>query len=53
MSARRVALFNPNPPIGLLVVQICVVFLFGSEPKKRRIKEIEPDAPVSPYPANV
>jgi putative MFS transporter len=39
--------------IGLLVLQICVVLLFGVEPKKRRLEEIESEAPVSPYPAKV
>jgi len=39
--------------IGLLVLQICVVLLFGVEPKKRRLEEIESEAPVSPSPAKV
>ncbi len=39
--------------IALLVVQICVVLLFGIEPKKRRLEEIEPEAPASAYPAKV
>jgi MFS transporter, putative metabolite:H+ symporter len=37
--------------IGLLIVQICIVLIFGIEPKKRRLEEIEPEAAVSPYPA--
>jgi MFS transporter, putative metabolite:H+ symporter len=39
--------------IGLLVLQICVVLLFGVEPKKRRLEEIEPEALGSPHPAKV
>ena len=39
--------------IGLLVLQLFVVILFGIEPKRRRLEEIESEAPVSPYPANV
>jgi putative MFS transporter len=39
--------------IGLLFIQICVVLLFGIEPKKRRLEELESEAPVSPYPAKV
>jgi putative MFS transporter len=39
--------------IGLLVLQICVVLLFGVEPKKRRLEEIESEGSVSPYPAKV
>lgn len=39
--------------IGLLIVQICVVLLFGIEPKKRRLEEIETESPVSPCPAKV
>jgi MFS transporter, putative metabolite:H+ symporter len=39
--------------IGLLIVQICVVLLFGIEPKKRRLEEIENESPVSPCPAKV
>ncbi len=37
--------------IGLLIVQICVVLIFGIEPKKRRLEEIEPEVAVSPSPA--
>jgi putative MFS transporter len=33
--------------IGLLVVQILVVLLFGVEPKKRRLEEIDSEMPVS------
>lgn len=39
--------------IGLLMVQIFVVLLFGIEPKKRRLEEIDPEVPVSPHPAKV
>jgi putative MFS transporter len=39
--------------IGLLIVQIFVVLTLGVEPKKRRLEEIEPETPVSPYPAKV
>ncbi|MCU1341790.1 MAG: transporter, partial [Candidatus Acidoferrum typicum] len=39
--------------IGLLVIQICVVLVFGIEPKKRRLEELESDAAASPYPAKV
>jgi MFS transporter, putative metabolite:H+ symporter len=39
--------------IGLLVLQICVVLLFGVEPKKRRLEEIESEALVSSHPAKV
>jgi len=39
--------------IGLLVIQICVVLLFGIEPKKRRLEELESEAGASPYPAKV
>jgi putative MFS transporter len=39
--------------IGFLIVQICVVLLFGIEPKKRRLEEIDPGAPVSFYPNKV
>ena len=39
--------------IALVIVQICVVLLFGIEPKKRRLEEIEPDSAASPYPAKV
>lgn len=37
--------------IGLLIVQICVVLIFGIEPKKRSLEEIDPEAPASTYPA--
>jgi len=33
--------------IGLLVVQIFVVLLFGVEPRKRRLEEIDPGVPAS------
>jgi putative MFS transporter len=33
--------------IGLLIIQICVVLIFGIEPKKRRLEEIEPQVPAS------
>ncbi len=39
--------------IGLLVIQICVVLLFGIEPKKRRLEELESEEGASPYPAKV
>jgi putative MFS transporter len=39
--------------IGLLIVQIFVVLIFGVEPKKRRLEEIDTEAPVSPQPAKV
>jgi MFS transporter, putative metabolite:H+ symporter len=39
--------------IGLLFIQICVVLMFGIEPKKRRLEELESEAPASPYPAKV
>jgi MFS transporter, putative metabolite:H+ symporter len=39
--------------IALLVVQIGVVLALGVEPKKRRLEEIESDAGVSPFPAEV
>jgi len=39
--------------IGLLFIQICVVLLFGIEPKKRRLEELESEAAASPYPAKV
>jgi len=38
--------------IGLLMVQIVVVLIFGVEPKKRRLEEIDTGAPVSAQPAN-
>jgi len=39
--------------IALLVVQIVVVLTLGVEPKRRRLEEIEPDAAVVPFPAEV
>jgi MFS transporter, putative metabolite:H+ symporter len=33
--------------VGLLVMQILVVLLFGVEPKRRRLEEIDSEAPVS------
>jgi putative MFS transporter len=39
--------------IGLLFIQICIVLMFGIEPKKRRLEELESEAPASPYPAKV
>jgi len=39
--------------IGLLFIQICVVWMFGIEPRKRRLEELESEAPASPYPAKV
>ena len=39
--------------IGLLFIQICVVLLFGIEPKKRRLEELESEAAASGYPAKV
>jgi hypothetical protein len=39
--------------IGLLIIQICVVLLFGIEPKKRRLEELESEEGASPYPAKV
>jgi MFS transporter, putative metabolite:H+ symporter len=39
--------------IGLLIVQIVVVFIFGVEPKKRRLEEIDVDQPISRQPAKV
>jgi len=39
--------------IGLLAIQIIVVLIFGVEPKKRRLEEIETEAAVSPQPAKV
>ena len=39
--------------IALLIVQIVVVLALGVEPKKRRLEEIESDAGVSPFPAEV
>jgi MFS transporter, putative metabolite:H+ symporter len=37
--------------IGLLIVQIVVVLIFGVEPKKRRLEEIDTEGLVSPQPA--
>jgi MFS transporter, putative metabolite:H+ symporter len=37
--------------IGLLIVQIVVVLIFGVEPKKRRLEEIDTEELVSPQPA--
>ena len=37
--------------IGLLIVQIVVVLIFGVEPKKRRLEEIDTGAPVSAQPS--
>jgi MFS transporter, putative metabolite:H+ symporter len=37
--------------IGLLIVQIVVVLIFGVEPKKRRLEEIDAEGLVSPQPA--
>ncbi len=39
--------------IGLLIVEILVVLTLGVEPKKRRLEELESEAPASPYPAKV
>ena len=39
--------------IALLIVQITVVLALGVEPKKRRLEEIEADAAVTPFPAEV
>ncbi len=39
--------------IGLLVVQIIVVLLFGVEPRKRRLEEMESAPSDSPFPAGV
>jgi MFS transporter, putative metabolite:H+ symporter len=39
--------------IGLLVVQIVVVLIFGVEPKKRRLEEIDTGAPVSVQPSEL
>jgi putative MFS transporter len=39
--------------IGLLIVQIVVVYLFGVEPKKLRLEEIEADSPAASFPAGV
>jgi MFS transporter, putative metabolite:H+ symporter len=37
--------------IGLLIVQIVVVLIFGVEPKKRRLEEIDAEGLVSLQPA--
>jgi MFS transporter, putative metabolite:H+ symporter len=39
--------------IGFLIVQIVVVLLFGIEPQKRRLEEIDSEASVSPFPTKV
>ena len=39
--------------ISLLIVLIGIVLALGVEPKKRRLEEIEPEEPASPYPAEV
>jgi putative MFS transporter len=39
--------------IGLLIVQIVVVLIFGVEPKKRRLEEIESEGSVAPDVAKV
>ena len=39
--------------IGLLVVQIVVVALFGVEPKKRRLEELDSQSPLSSLPSQV
>lgn len=39
--------------IALLIVQIVVVLVFGVEPKRRRLEEIEAEAPGAPQPAKV
>lgn len=39
--------------IALLIVQILVVLIFGVEPKKRRLEEIETEEKVAPEPARV
>ncbi len=39
--------------IGLLVVQIIVVALFGVEGKKRRLEELDSESPLSPLPSRV
>ncbi len=37
--------------IALLIIQICVVLIFGIEPKKKGLEEISSEAPVSSHPA--
>jgi putative MFS transporter len=39
--------------IGLLVVQIIVVWLYGVEPKKRRLEEMDSESSISPLPSAV
>ncbi len=39
--------------IGLLIVQILVVFFFGVEPKNRRLEEMDSEPAVSPLPSAV
>jgi MFS transporter, putative metabolite:H+ symporter len=39
--------------IGLLIVQILVVFFFGVEPKNRRLEEMDSESTVSPLPSAV
>jgi MFS transporter, putative metabolite:H+ symporter len=39
--------------IALLIMQIIVVLIFGVEPKKRGLEEIESEGSVAPHPANV
>ena len=39
--------------IGLLVVQIFVVLLFGVEPRKRRLEEMDSESPLSSLPVRV
>jgi putative MFS transporter len=36
--------------IALLIVQIFVVLIFGVEPKKRRLEEIESEGSFAPHP---
>jgi len=39
--------------VGLLVVEILVVLTLGVEPKKRRLEELETEAAVASFPAEV
>ncbi|HWW15659.1 MAG TPA: MFS transporter [Candidatus Dormibacteraeota bacterium] len=39
--------------IALLIVQILVVLIFGVEPKKRRLEDIEAEEPIAPEPSRV
>jgi hypothetical protein len=39
--------------IGLLIVQIVVVLIFGVEPKKRRLEEIDTGATASAQPSEL